>query len=125
MHSDPGVVVELAELFPVPGQGVVTQQGLLSRAPKNEAAGKAEGAVSPSFSQPWKGFRHRDWSILGTKGSPKFQLLSQELNIPLPEFSGSFKIKFAKCAQSQVLLLGHYRVGFSEPQAFLGIREES
>lgn len=77
---------------------------------------------------PGKRFRHRGWGILGTKGSPRFQLLPQGRAEYPPGssvgFCWFFKIKFAKCTQSQVLLLGHSRLGISEPQVFLGIREE-
>lgn len=66
---------EFPGLFPVPGQGGVTRNvGYIPRAPQKQWEKLEELRLHRSHS-PGKGSGHRDWSIPGTKGSPKFRLL--------------------------------------------------
>lgn len=115
MHQDPGVVLGIPWTLPSSwaGRGH-TECGVHSQgSPKTRQWEKLEELRLHRSHSPGKGSGHRDWSIPGTKGSPKFRLLPRGRSQHPPGnfwgFCCFFKLKSAKSSQSQALLPGHSR----------------
>lgn len=130
MHRDPGVVLGIPWIVPSSwaGRGHTECGSHSQGSPKTRQWEKLEELRLHHSHSPGKGSGHRDWSILGTKGSPKFRLLPQgRSQHPPGNFVGIllvFQTKICKICSKPSAAPGAFQEGISEPQVFLGIREE-